>query len=236
MNTLVAVGTGAAFLYSVVATVAPPFFIARGVAPGRLLRGGDHHHRAHPHRQRVRGAGEAADDVGRAARAGRRCSRRPRARRLPRGRSEVDVPVERRAARRRRDRRAPASASRWTARSLSGEQRGRRVDAHRRVDAGREEAGDRVIGGTINRTGALPLPRHDARRRQRARADRQADARRAGLARADPAAGRPRQRRLRAGGARRSPSSRSSSGSWRAHATGIRRAGSVRAFAARSRC
>ena len=33
MNTLVAVGTGAAFLYSVLATVAPGFFVARGVAP-----------------------------------------------------------------------------------------------------------------------------------------------------------------------------------------------------------
>lgn len=33
MNTLVAVGTGAAFLYSLVATVAPDVFISRGVAP-----------------------------------------------------------------------------------------------------------------------------------------------------------------------------------------------------------
>jgi Cu+-exporting ATPase len=33
MNTLVAVGTGAAFLYSLVATVAPGFFLRRGVAP-----------------------------------------------------------------------------------------------------------------------------------------------------------------------------------------------------------
>ena len=33
MNTLIAVGTGAAFLYSFVATIAPGFFIARGVAP-----------------------------------------------------------------------------------------------------------------------------------------------------------------------------------------------------------
>ncbi len=33
MNTLVAVGTGAAFLFSVAATVAPGFFLARGVAP-----------------------------------------------------------------------------------------------------------------------------------------------------------------------------------------------------------
>ena len=33
MNTLVAVGTGAAFLYSLLATVAPDFFVSRGVAP-----------------------------------------------------------------------------------------------------------------------------------------------------------------------------------------------------------
>ena len=33
MNTLIAVGTGAAFLYSVIATVAPGFFVAHGVAP-----------------------------------------------------------------------------------------------------------------------------------------------------------------------------------------------------------
>ena len=33
MNTLIAVGTGAAFIYSVIATVAPAFFISHGVAP-----------------------------------------------------------------------------------------------------------------------------------------------------------------------------------------------------------
>jgi P-type Cu+ transporter len=33
MNTLVAIGTGAAFLYSVVATMAPEFFLRRGVTP-----------------------------------------------------------------------------------------------------------------------------------------------------------------------------------------------------------
>src|ERR687894_530350 len=33
MNTLVAIGTGAAFLYSVAATVAPEFFVRRGVPP-----------------------------------------------------------------------------------------------------------------------------------------------------------------------------------------------------------
>ena len=38
MNTLVAVGTGAAFLLSVVATVAPGFFAARGVPPTSTTR------------------------------------------------------------------------------------------------------------------------------------------------------------------------------------------------------
>jgi len=33
MNTLIAVGTGAAFVYSLIATVAPRFFLQRGVAP-----------------------------------------------------------------------------------------------------------------------------------------------------------------------------------------------------------
>jgi len=33
MNTLIAIGTGAAFVYSVIATVSPEFFVARGVPP-----------------------------------------------------------------------------------------------------------------------------------------------------------------------------------------------------------
>lgn len=38
MNTLVAVGTGAAFLYSVVATVAPNVFVSQGVPADVTLR------------------------------------------------------------------------------------------------------------------------------------------------------------------------------------------------------
>ena len=60
MNTLIAVGTGSAFVYSVVATVAPTLFTSRGVAGRRVLRGGGRHHRAHPRRQRVRGARQDA--------------------------------------------------------------------------------------------------------------------------------------------------------------------------------
>ena len=91
--------------------------------------------------------------------------------------------------------------------------------------------GDRVIGGTINRTGALPLPRDDARRGQRARADRAADARRAGLTRADPGARRPRERGLRARRDLARRSRRSSSGSCAGALAGATRA-LVRAFAA----
>ena len=129
MNTLVAVGTGAAFLYSVVATVAPGLLRLARRGAGRVLRGGDHHHRADPHRQRVRGAGQAPD-VGRAARA-----RRPAAEDGARGarvEAEADVPVEQvqsgdmvaRAARR-----AGAGGRRGPVRR----ERGGRVDAHRRV-------------------------------------------------------------------------------------------------------
>lgn len=38
MNTLIAVGTGAAFLYSVIATVDPGFFLAHGVGPTSTTR------------------------------------------------------------------------------------------------------------------------------------------------------------------------------------------------------
>lgn len=40
MNTLVALGTGAAFLYSAAATVAPGFFLSRGVAPNAYFEAG----------------------------------------------------------------------------------------------------------------------------------------------------------------------------------------------------
>ena len=78
MNTLIAVGTGAAFVFSVAATLAPGFFLAHGVAPDVYYEAVIDHHRADPARERARGARQAAD-LRRAARAGATCSRRRRA-------------------------------------------------------------------------------------------------------------------------------------------------------------
>ena len=58
MNTLIAIGTSAAFLYSAVVMVAPGVFLRARPCARCLLRGGGHHHRLHPDRQRARGAGE----------------------------------------------------------------------------------------------------------------------------------------------------------------------------------
>ncbi len=78
MNTLISVGTGAAFAFSVVATCAPGRVPAPWRGAAGLLRSGDAHHRLHSRRARARGARQTAD-VARAARAGSACSRQPRA-------------------------------------------------------------------------------------------------------------------------------------------------------------
>ena len=186
MNTLVAVGTGAAFLYSVVATVAPGLFRAAGLAPdvyyeaviiiiALILTG-----------QRVRGARQAAD-VDRAARA-RRAAADDRARRAPhrRRRQHRDRRADRDGARGRHRPRAAGRAPARRRRDPLGRERGRRVHADGRV-AARREAGGRPRHRRHDQPHRrLPLPRDDARRRQRARADRATHARRAGLARAHP--------------------------------------------------
>ena len=72
-----------------------------------------------------------------------------------------------------------ASGCRWTASRHRRRERGRRVDAHRRVDAREKRpATASSAGPSIAR--ARSISRDDAGRRQRARADRAADARRAG--------------------------------------------------------
>ena len=150
MNTLVALGTGAAFLYSLLATVAPRFFLDRGVAPdvyyeavviiiALVLTGNMFEARA---KTRTSSALRALVDL------------QPKVARVVRGDHEMDVPVA-----------TVASGETVVVRP------GERIAVDGEVVAGEsavdesmltgesmpvaKHPGDRVIGGTINRTGAF---------------------------------------------------------------------------------
>ena len=150
MNTLIAVGTGAAFLYSVIATVAPGFFVANGVAPDvyyeavviiiALILTGD-----------AFGA-RAKRDTSAALRS--LAALQPKTARVARAGQEIDVPVDqvmhgdtvvvRPGEKVPVDGEIVAGASAVDESMLTGESMP--VSKH---------AGDRVIGGTINSTGAF---------------------------------------------------------------------------------
>jgi Cu+-exporting ATPase len=150
MNTLVAVGTGAAFVYSVAATVAPGFFLRRGVQP-------DVYYEAVVFIIALILAGNAME-----ARAKRQTSAalralaelQPKTARVLRDGAEVDVPVDdvrhgdevvvRPGERIPVDGEVVAGASAVDESMLTGES----------MPVSKGE-GDRVIGGTINRTGAF---------------------------------------------------------------------------------
>ncbi|HEU0079798.1 MAG TPA: copper-translocating P-type ATPase, partial [Longimicrobiaceae bacterium] len=150
MNTLVAVGTGAAFLYSVAATVAPGFFLARGVAPdvyyeavvfiiALILMGNAMEARA---KRQTSAALRSLADL------------QPKTARVLRDGGEADVPVEevrhgdvvvvRPGERVPVDGEVVSGTSAVDESMLTGESLP--------VQKG---PGDRVIGGTINRTGAF---------------------------------------------------------------------------------
>jgi Cu+-exporting ATPase len=150
MNTLIAIGTGAAFVYSLVATVAPGFFLARGVQPdvyyeavvfiiALILMGNAMESRA---RRQTSSALRAL------------ASLQPKTARVLRGEAEQDVPVEevrhgdtvvvRPGERVPVDGEVVSGSSAVDESMLTGESLP--------VAKG---AGDRVIGGTINRTGAF---------------------------------------------------------------------------------
>jgi Cu+-exporting ATPase len=150
MNTLVAVGTGAAFLYSLVATVAPGVFLRRGLMPdvyfeaviliiALILTG-----RAFEARAKRRTSGALRALVG----------LQPRTARVIRDGVEQDVAVE-------------AVASGDLVRVRPGERLpvdGRVEDGTSSIDESMltgesvpvyKQAGDPVIGGTVNGTGGL---------------------------------------------------------------------------------
>src|SRR5215218_8533265 len=150
MNTLVAVGTGAAFLYSVLATVAPGFFLSRGVAPdvyyeavviiiALILTGNAFEARA---KSRTSAALRGLVAL------------QPKTARVLNGEQESDVPVEqvksgdtvavRPGERIPVDGEVLSGASAVDESMLTGESM-----------PVEKQAGDRVIGGTINRTGAF---------------------------------------------------------------------------------
>jgi Cu+-exporting ATPase len=150
MNTLIAIGTGAAFVYSLVATVAPGFFLARGIQPdvyyeavvfiiALILMGNAMEARA---KRQTSSALRALANL------------QPKTARVLRGEVELDVPVEevrhgdtvvvRPGERIPVDGEVVSGSSAVDESMLTGES----VP----VPKG---AGDRVIGGTINRTGAF---------------------------------------------------------------------------------
>ena len=150
MNTLVAIGTGAAFVYSVLATVAPGFFLSRGVTPdvyyeaviiiiALILTGDAFESRA---KTQTSAALRALVDL------------QPKTARVLRGDTEIDVPVETVESGEtivvRPGERVPVDGT-----VLSGESA---VDESMLTGESlpvSKKPGDRVIGGTINRTGAF---------------------------------------------------------------------------------
>ena len=150
MNTLVAVGTGAAFLYSVLATVAPGFFTSRGLAPdvyyeaviiiiALVLTGNLFEARA---KRQTSAALRALVEL------------QPKTARVVRGGEEVDVPVEGVTPGElvivRPGERVPVDGAVVSGRSAVDES----MLTGESLPVGKE-AGDRVIGGTINRTGSF---------------------------------------------------------------------------------
>ena len=154
MNTLIAVGTGSAFLYSVVATVVPDFFLRRGIAPdvyyeavviiiALILTGNAFEARA---RRKTSTALRSLVNL------------QPKTARVVRsgadGSAEVDVPIEAVESGAivlvRPGERVPVDGE-----IISGESA---VDESMLTGESLPVAkapGDRVIGGTINRTGAF---------------------------------------------------------------------------------
>ena len=154
MNTLIALGTGAAFVYSMIATLAPRFFLARGVTPdvyyeaviiiiALILTGNAFEARAKRQTSSaLRSLAQLQPKTARVARKGGQ------------GETEVDVPVE--AVMRgetvivRPGERVPVDGE-----VLAGESAVDESMLTGESSPVAKKPGDPVIGGTINRTGAF---------------------------------------------------------------------------------
>ena len=204
MFTLIAMGIGVAWVYSVVATVAPGpvpaafrdadgavavYFEAAAVITVLVLLGQVLELRA---REQTGGAIRALLDLA------------PKtARRIRADGSDEDVALEAVAVgdrlRVRPGEKVPVDGE-----IVEGAQRDRRVDGHRRIDAGRPRApATASIGGTINQTGAFVMRAEQGRARHGAGADRPDGGRGAAQPRADPAPRRSGGGLVRAAGDRR---------------------------------
>ena len=209
MDTLVVVGTTAAWAYSVFVTLFPDVIHQAGPPSGDLLRQLDDHHRPHPARPLAGGPGEEPGTgairrlIGLQAADRAASSRRRRDRDSP---SRTSSPAICFGS-------GPATGSRSTASSSTARPRStNRCSPARRCRSTRAP-GDEVIGATLNTTGSsCSGPRASAR--DTALAQIVAPGRAGpGLQGTDPAPRRPGQRGVRAGRARSSRRSRSSPGS-----------------------
>jgi Cu+-exporting ATPase len=150
MNTLIAVGTGAAYIYSVIATVAPSFFVSHGVAAdvyyeavlfiiALILTGNAFEARA---KARTSSALRSLANL------------QPRSARVMRNGIETDLPID--AVERsdtilvRPGERIPVDGVVISGQSAVDES----MLTGESIPVGKEQ-GDRVIGGTMNRTGSF---------------------------------------------------------------------------------
>lgn len=185
MNTLIALGTGAALLFSIATTVAAPWFAARGVAPAvyyeavigiiALIVTGQW--------LEERAKGRASDALNRLL------ALRPQAVRVIRSNGEAEIPIAE-AGHWRRVPGAAGRVDRRRRRDPRGTEHHRRIDAHRRAGPGRSNRRRERGGGHRQPHRRTPGAGHPHRRRFSARADRAAGARGAGDPGTDPATGR----------------------------------------------
>ena len=204
MFTLIALGTGAAYAYSVVATLAPwlfpPSFRVHAARSRSTSR--------RPRSSRRSSCSARCSSCARAAGPAARSARSSASRRRRRGASGDDGSEERRAARGRAGRatgcacgparRCPSTASCSRARAPSTS---RWSPASR--SRSRRRRATRVTGGTVNGTGGFVMRAERVGARHAARADRPHGRRGAAQPRADPAPRRRRRGVLRARGRRR---------------------------------